>query len=207
MTYADAGVVGRFLSRYPRPYSVSLGDLLVDARQTTGRSVETGARDHSVYHGDLPLYAGTTAYLTAVDWTGECLRPAARASEARAPFLRALELFTDLPEGHREALYAFRCAFLHPYQPVAGAARPGSYRFAISTDGSSPVVTPLAWDGDVRLEWQTTATTVDLMSLGDVVEAMYAHLGRLHAGRELAVALPGGADELRRRMAFFWTPA
>ena len=205
---ADAGVVARFLSRYPGPYwSISLGPLVTEARQATGRFAATGRRDPSINPDEPPLYVGTVAYMLVVERAGECLRPAGRSSSARAPFLRALELFTGLAEPEREALYAFRCAWLYPYAPVTGDAAPRSHRFYVSTDGSSPAVrvqdTP--WDGDLRLDHDTLATVVDVMSFGTLAEEVYARLLTLSERGELEVALPGGVAELRRRCAYFYT--
>ena len=152
--------------------------------------------------------------MVMLDQIGECFRPANATPLPKTPdFIKALTYFAeDIPDRERQALYALRCCFAHDYShmniPTQGTAESKAQRrhdFLVGYDAAPcPVVQLPAepWNGRIDYRPARTVTRVSLRRLGDLAESVYARLLELHERRELSIALPGGAKELRARYAF-----
>jgi hypothetical protein len=187
----------------------SLVAVLRDARAATGRYLATG--EVSPKQRGSGSWLGVLGYMVMLDQIGECFRPADASSlpNGTPDLIKALTYFADeIPDRERQALYALRCSFAHDYSLVnipSNRRTDRLHHFRLSED---PTPCPLVdlpavpWDGDIARRSVSTATRVSLRRLGDVAESMYTRLLGLHSRRELSIALPGGAAELRARFAF-----
>lgn len=185
----------------------SLVAVLRDARGATGRYLATG--EVSPKRRASGSWLGALGYMVMLDQIGECFSPANASSLPGDPpdFIKALTYFAEeIPDRERQALYALRCCFAHDYSLVNISTRSDrQHHFRLSDD---PAPCPLVdlpavpWDGNLVRRSIGTATRVSLRRLGDLAESVYARLLDLHSRRELNIALPGGAKELRGRYAF-----
>lgn len=177
---------------------------LRDARQTTGRDIATGDVIDASKCGS---WIGAVAYLILVDQIGECFRPKNVAPVPGNSFMKALKYFTDLDQAECDALYALRCAFVHDFSFYNRNEKKPSLQHAfrlVASDGGRVVTLPTRpWSGDYSKKQETT---VNLRTLGSVVEAMAHKLFELSQTGELAIELKGGSDELLQRYSIFALP-
>src|SRR5262245_54024261 len=85
-----------------------------DARQLSGRNVQTGALRRRLRHGKA-VWLGTLVYLVLLDHFGQVLAPKPRAPSPE-PFMEPLTDFAPaLDVRDRQMLYALRCSFAHQF--------------------------------------------------------------------------------------------
>lgn len=151
-----------------------------DARQLTGRNVETGALRRRLKRG-LAVWPGTLVYLVLLDQVGQVLAPT-RREPTREPFMDALADFAPaLSERDRHMLYALRCAFAHEFALAnegGGPRSPRRHMFELHEAGERKlVVYPVrTWNGlhGRRANVKTGTTRVNLTEVGNVVEDIVA---------------------------------
>lgn len=187
-----------------------------DARQLTGRNVDTGTVRRRLRSGRA-LWPGTLVYLVLLDQVGQVISPRPR-KPAREPFLMALEEFgpPSLSERDREMLYALRCAFAHEYAlanegPQTGPRATSGIRrhlFALAeAHGSTDLVhypSRGRWNGryDKRMNWKTGTTEVNIVALADLVEEVVARIERMANANELHLVKGVTPTMVLRRWGF-----
>lgn len=219
--WSDDDTISAFLTYHRRPTGTYWGSSLIgvlrDARAATGRYLASG--EVGLKPERSGSWLGAVGYMVMLDQIGECYRPANAGPlpKGTPDFIRALTYFAeDMPDPERQALYALRCCFVHDYSlvniPTAGNAEIKAQRQHHFLLGDDPAPCPVVqlpaerWGGDLGYRPRRMATRVSLRRLGDLAESVYARLLDLHERRELRIALPGGAAELRARYAFMVYP-
>ncbi|MFC4080904.1 hypothetical protein [Amycolatopsis samaneae] len=190
--------------------------VLRDARQATGRNLNTGEVEPEEVER-VGCWLGAVGYMTMFDLVGSVFKPAHAIELAGQPFIRTLQYFApEIGEVERDALYSLRCSFVHDFSlvnvPATGsqqARERRTHHFMLNdADETGPIVKlpPQRWDGDLNHVRLLNATWVNLRSLGDLAEEVYKELVMLHDNGELVLALSGGLDELKRRYAMTVRP-
>lgn len=138
-----------------------------DARVASGRDADTGER---IELEPKTMWLGAIAYLILFDQIGDAVSRPSRQVEGGG-ILRALALFSDLPEAERKALYALRCAFAHDYSLVhnRGSAK---HLFRVVWEDDVPLVQlpSSTWSG--RYDDLSEDTTVNLLALTELGESV-----------------------------------
>jgi hypothetical protein len=196
------------LNRFFAPYTGSglLSSLVAglrDARGDTGRNPDSGRVENPdpIVVGHWP---GSLAYLTLMDLVGEAFRPLGRrrVKPSNTPgIIKALRYFTKCTPRDIDAIYALRNSFAHDYSLLRKHPRDPTryFHFRLTAEPNSPLVRHASrrWSGDYRQPLRrSTATTINLWALGNLVEIVVGELAR--TGR-LSIELAGGSHELLRR--------
>jgi hypothetical protein len=172
---------------------------LADARGATGRNHDGMKLPEKDHHSWL----GAICYMVLLDQIGTCVRPkTAPHSTVKSGFRMALKLFSALSDAEADALYALRCSFAHDFGLVNVSHNPNlTHCFAIAIlDGRTIVRLPDApWDGKSNEAKPGNVTYVDLVAFGDFAEEICHRMISMAIKKELAVALPGGHEEMALR--------
>ena len=154
-----------------------------DARQLTGRKLDTGAPRTRLKRGKA-VWPGTPTYLVLLDQVGQVLAPK-RRKPTTEPFMDALADFAPaLTNRDRHMLYALRCAFAHEI----ALANEGRGRHALdrrhlfelheARDRRLALYPACRWNGlyGNRANRKTGTTKVNLTEVGTVVEDVVAKI-------------------------------
>jgi len=189
----------------------SLVAVLKDAREVTGRDLQSGERGKDTEK--LGSWLGAGGYLTVLDQLGKSYRPKStdKILTPKTSIIRALKYFTKLTEAEIDALYALRCAFIHDYSlfNIDTRNRKDAYthHFTVSGVGyekNGIVKLPRAkWDGNQNNKTISNQTVINLPLLGDLVEGIYQTIVELFKAGELEIELAGGHRELVSRYIMF----
>ena len=177
-----------------------------EARQISGRNIQTGAIDLSKFPSSTQ-WTGAMCYLIILDQIGKCYRPKAKSKRTDlSPIERALNYFTTLSEDEIAAIYSLRNAFFHDFSLFnSNSSKPKYQRtFSVLNSLTEKVVTlpKNQWDGDFINHKAGTTTYINLKALADIVEDIYKFLFILNADKQLILDLAGGENELLNRYTF-----
>lgn len=152
-----------------------------DARQLSGRNVDTGALRPRLRRGKA-IWPGTLVYLVTVDQVGQVISMRRRLP-THEPFMDALDDFAPtLPVRDRHMLYALRCAFAHEFGLVnEGRGKHAAVRqhlFQLHEAGERKLVIypKRVWNGrfGARANTKTGTTHVNITEVARVVEEVVA---------------------------------
>lgn len=184
-------------------YFSTLCGALKDARNMTGRNIETGVKDNSNKFGYLGSWLGAMGYITILDQIGKCYRPSTTSpiEKTKSPIIRALKYFTKLSDDQIDALYSLRNAFFHDYSLINKDNPKRMHQFIVDNHPTNPVVVlpKISWDGELNNRNDKNATYVNLQALGDLVESLYNNLLTMAKENNLEIQLDGKEDELVSR--------
>jgi len=178
---------------------------LGNVRNETGRD-ENGKKNTGQDHGS---WLGAIGYMAILDQIGKCFKPRNRPPLNNLNSIqKALRYFTRIGQHKINAIYALRCAFTHDYSLYNQNAKDPAlqHRFTV-TQGTKPPLVKLpkvAWDGDILNRNHQNQTVINLEKFGDLVEAIYKRLVKLHKHQGLEILLKGGNEELAQRYQI-WT--
>jgi hypothetical protein len=202
-------VLGLYLADRPDPCEngqvagSSFRAALGDARGSTGRNVTTGALEDVTQAGSR---LGLIAYLCFLDQVGAAIYRPSRGrwrGDTRWVVAAFHSFMPTVRTAEREAIYALRCALAQDYSfmnwhPVASMR----HRFVLD-----PRMGPLArlprrqWTG---LDYgaslvKADPTFVSMPAVAECAEQIRANVYFAYHEDDLAIALDGGAAELRTR--------
>lgn len=172
---------------------------LRDARKMTNRDLHTGEK---LAGGGYSSWLGAIGYMALLDQIGGCFKPTGGAPAQGNSISQALSYFSSLSAAEIDALYALRNAFAHDYSLYnVNPKKPSlTHRFELDPNSPALVLLPtIPWSGDFTNMPPGTATVVNLVLFGDLVEEVCQKLFSLANTNTLDVTLPGGSDELLRR--------
>lgn len=156
-----------------------------------------------------PRWLAAIGHLCFFDVVGGALRRSDLTPTAmNNKFEIALQLFSDLDERHRAALYALRCALVHDYSlaylPPKGASRRRipllRHHFQLFPDhslGELVVFPSVPWDG---IAFDTSDTKIDLGFLADLAAEVHQRVRDVYAAGHLV--LSRAPEEVRSRYLF-----
>lgn len=206
--WLDAFLTVRPPADAPMSWFSTFSAVVRDARQATGRHLDTGEVEKADLAGN---WLGTVAYLIFLDQIGDCFEPdpiPRQPAENTGAIVRALTYFEPaLSDDDILAIYALRCALIHDYNLVNfGKGKQADrlhHRFVLVNSKSMPLVErpPVAWDGQLGSSTYRMQTQVNVRRVGDLGESVLTWVQRVHAERRLRVTLPGGIDELAARFS------
>ena len=130
----------------------SLIAALRDARQATGRDLDTGICADRFNNNQKSNWLGTLCYLIILDQMGKCYKAKTDPALTKlSPIQRCLKLNTQLPDEQIDAIYALRNAFAHDYSISNKNEKYPSLRHHFTLLGfySDPMITlpSKIWDG------------------------------------------------------------
>ena len=186
----------------------SLVAALRDARQTTGRDLETGKNPDRFNNSQKSNWLGTLCYLIILDQLGKCYKAKSDPDLKKiSPIQRCLKLNTQLPDEQIDAVYALRNAFAHDYSISNKNDKHPSLRHHFTLLGfySDPIIKlpTKAWDGQSHTKTKDNMTYIGLPWIGEIVETIYETIVKLHKENNLQIVLDGGAEEIRNRYLLF----
>ncbi len=107
----------------------SLTAALRDARQNTGRNLETGEDLDSNKNEKSGNWLGAIGYLIILDQIGKCYKPKKSIQyKDLSPIQRSLKYFTHHSDLEINAIYALRNGFAHDYSTSNSNAKYVSYQ-------------------------------------------------------------------------------
>lgn len=188
----------------------SLAAALRDARDVTGRNIETG--DIETISKKLESWLGVAAYFIVLDQIGECYKNNLKQEEKRNSVWKALKYFTNLKDIDINAFYGLRCCILHDYSIIHVAKDGGNkkssykphYTFRLQNFGPLIEHASIKWEGDFT-QTRTTEneTKVNVIEFGNLVENIYYTVCKLFVEGNLELVLSGGENELEKRYFMF----
>jgi hypothetical protein len=181
----------------------SFAAALRDAREATGRDVDTGDKKPGRSHGN---WLGAIGYMILLDQIGSCFKRKGREEVRRNRIYRALSYFTNLNDKEKSALYALRCAFAHDFalynvHPKGNADLTHVFKLVVGNSHSLVTLPSNPWNEDFRNKPAGTETIINLEKLGDEVEKICQTIFNLAYTNELEVVLGDGSDEL---ISMYW---
>ena len=211
----DWEILANHVAGFPLPppgasgYVSTFNAAVQEARRLTGRD-KHGRRVRTT----RTLWAGTLVYFALLDQIGNSLRPnrakkvkVERPSGKLVPELtleKAIRQFAPsaATRNQRQTLYFLRCAFAHEYGLFN--RRDQFFRVDDSPRGRLVVPARRKWNGRLADATAATQTTVNLVAVGNLAEAVVASV-RTHSARStLRSELP--TKELQRRFGFTIVP-
>jgi hypothetical protein len=196
------------LERYSKHRTVfsSLTAALRDARQNTGRNIETGKDSPGNNKGGN--WSGAICYLIIADQIGKCYKPKNKINDSNDnAIIRCLKYYTKLNKKEIDAIYALRNAFAHDYNISNYETKHIHLRHhftLLNTRLNGILKLPKnQWLGFPDQKTTDNMTVLSLPSLGDLIENIYLHIVELHKKNNLEIILKGGAKELQTRYLHF----
>ena len=188
----------------------SLIGVLRDAREITGRDLQTGQRLSNPNHGRSDSWLGASGYLTVLDQLGKCYRPKSKQRLNKINSItKALKYFTHLSDHEIASIYALRCAFSHDYSLFNignnGADDKLTQHFTVTGLGFNNLISlpNIQWNGNHSEKTIENRTIINLPLLGDLVEEIYKAVIEYFNHDELDVDLERGFIELKDRYLIF----
>lgn len=188
----------------------SLIAVLRDSREVTGRNLETGEKIISPVNGRLDSWLGALGYLTVLDQIGKCYRPKSKSRISKGnSIIKALSYFTLLSNKEINAIYALRCAFSHDYSLFnigpKGENDSLTQHFTVTGLGYNTLIClpTQQWNGKHEDKSFENRTVINLIKLGDLIEAIYSALVEFFNANGLIIELKGGHTELKDRYLMY----
>lgn len=173
-----------------------------DARGSTGRVLDTGAKLPGGNHG---CWLGALGYMALLDQVGSCIKPKDK-SENGNDIKKSLKYFSDLRDPEIEAIFALRCAFAHNYSHVNVniQRQDRQHVFTLHQSDMAPLVElpRVPWGGAFDAVNANNLTVVNLEAFGDLVESIHTSACEHATQDNLEITLAGGVDELLVRYFF-----
>jgi hypothetical protein len=200
----DKAALSEYLSPTP-PRISSFVAALRDARQATGRDLNTGAVLDETQTGS---WLGAIGYLLLLDQIGTAVEPASAGNRQQVSILRALEWWSPgVTEKGRKAIYALRCALAHDYSLFNPNSRDPDlqHEFRLHRGKGHLVQLPAhSWQGNYS--GLQDPTTVSLAVLGDRVEQVVLEVVAAHSRGELRIGNGLTRTGLLQRYSFVVLP-
>lgn len=186
----------------------SLTAALRDARQATGRDVNSGENKNKENNPSASNWLGATCYLIILEQLGKCYKGRNDPDQSGlSPIQKCLRNHTQLTPDQCDAIYALRNAFAHDYSISNLNQKYSSlqHHFTLLDYYSDPFLClpKKQWDGKPETKAYENMTHVGLPWIGEFVEKIYQTHLELHKINELEVVLPGGAKEIQNRYLLF----
>ncbi|TWI83692.1 hypothetical protein IQ13_1805 [Lacibacter cauensis] len=186
----------------------SLVAALRDARQATGRNIETGENPDKNNNTLSSNWLGSICYLVILDQLGKCYKAKKDPNLTDlSPIQRCLKLNTKLSDQEIDAIYALRNAFAHDYSlSNKNSKKPSlTHHFTLRGAYTNPFIKipSVKWDGQNENKSIDNTTIIGLPWIGDFVEDIYKIVSSLHTENKLEIIIPGGAEEIKNRYLLF----
>lgn len=191
----------------------SLVAALRDARNATGRDLDTGEDVDKRNNPQKNSWLGNLCYLIILDQLGKCYKaksdpnPDSDQLKHLKPIQRCLKLNTKLTDDEIDVIYALRNALVHDYSlSNYNTTMPSlTHHFTLLGFYSEPFIKlpTKKWDGKPSTRTHETVTLIGLPWIGDRVENIYSRHLDLHKKGELQIILKGGALEIKKRYLLY----
>ena len=189
----------------------SLTAALRDARQNTGRDIDTGQSSNSAEEHKLANWSGAICYLIILDQVGKCYKPRTdpRYSDLNS-IQRSLKYYTNLSDPEIGVIYALRNAFAHDYS-ISNINEKNpllQHHFTLLGHRDSEFIKlpKNNWKGYQDKKTLDNMTYISLPSLGYLIEEVYKEILRINRTEGLEVILKGGTKEIQTRyLQFIYT--
>ena len=182
-----------------------------DARQLTGRDLESGAYELNILQYDSKIFdphsfIGIINYLLILDMIGLIFKVNSFYSSKKNIY-KALKQFSRLSDKDIDVIISLRNSLAHNYGLINIPDSPREYgtkrhKFIISTSLSSLIEYPLSghqWNGDYMDKSDNSSTKIGYIELCNLVEAVYADLISKFENSMIILSLDGGIEELKAR--------
>lgn len=153
---------------------------LQDAREATGRNIDTGEKDRNKRHAS---WLGALAYMVFVDHIGNKFESTDEIKNERikninhdSDFIKALINFSEINDDEAIALYALRCSFAHDYFLLnTNTKEQLNHHFSVTAGENGKIVKLpiIRWDGNVGSRSEENKTIINLELFGDLAETMH----------------------------------